>query len=110
MTLIDFLLARLIEEGKWIRHHPGGVPTHIRKRLLAEYKAKWRILERVRDAQQAAADIGTISWPPGMELREARETVGYNQVAHFANQVLADLAAVYADHPDHPDYRDEWRP
>jgi hypothetical protein len=89
MTLTEFLLARIAEDQAWarareredFRHHRMSV-RRLRHpedpvRVMADCVAKRRIVER------CDSDHG------------------------LGRVVLAELAAVYANHPD---YRDEWRP
>lgn len=123
LTLAEFLLARIredVEQATAGEHWDlsgwsaaDDVPvqfwdygeTHIGyRRFLAECASKLRIVERCRQAQDAAATINGIDF--GDPLREARERSGYNQAADALSYVLFELAQPYADHPD---FRDEWR-
>lgn len=103
-TLTDFLLARIGTRSRWAarmmeegayypnRHDPE-IPTREEAPLVwAECRAKLLIVERCVDAMDAgAADDGQLM------------TSG----ANLAEEILRDLASVYADHPD---YQQEWKP
>lgn len=97
VTLTEFLLARIAEDeavaraGLVLETGAGYEPvagsegpiSPWQRRLLAECEAKRRIVERC-------------------------SAVGAGYPSHYLAQgMLAELAAVYADHPD---WREEWRP
>ncbi len=103
MTLVEFLRARIAEDGldaldaseigrcsRMTASVKGGLIVD-RSRVLAECEAKRRIVRHYESARDAK----------GGDLNAARQT---EMACSYA---LKCLAVPYADHPD---YREEWRP
>jgi hypothetical protein len=101
LTLTEFLLARIAEDeaaarddgadammGHRWKHAPENVYQELQAVVLANSR---RVL-----AECEAKRLVVKGFEPYGELDDM-----------FAPEILAILAAVYADHPD---YRDEWKP
>lgn len=108
LTLTDFLLARIAEDGEWatwagaaqdaersrglaFASSLGSSSVTSAGRVLAECEAKRRIIQTMQTAVDQA-------WQDG----DARPVI-----EHIADRTLRALAAVYADHPE---FQEEWRP
>jgi hypothetical protein len=92
MSLIDFLLARIVEDEAAIAWTPVEVwPS--RRRVLAECEAKRRIVGQWQGLDRDADK-------PSLSRTAAT-------MADATYLALLALATVYADHPD---YDESWRP
>jgi hypothetical protein len=89
MTILEFLTARYDDEEVAARLADGEVwkPAHV----LADITAKRRIVEKCNDTIQGEPDMAGYDGESPVVLSE---------------DILCDLATVYADHPD---FREEWR-
>ena len=121
LTLTDFLLARIAEDerdGPWhmdwcgsVGHDDSGCDCTGRARVLAECKAKRRIVD-----EHAPGDGPWEGAPPCCrvctvdryeELAAGNDPECYHEQLPYPCPTLRALAAVYADHPD---YQADWRP
>jgi hypothetical protein len=132
LALTEFLLARIAEDeaaalackgrGEWVQATDRGIATvhgiriadthalataHIARhdpaRVLAESKAKRRIVER----HEGVADSTAYGSPTGYACRVCLKFhADYDcENEQWPCATIRALAAVYADHPD---YREEW--
>ncbi len=110
MDLIEFLHARIAEDRERLmfEHHDGCGWTLARlpcdcgtpDRLLAEVRAKWRIIELVQHAHSRYAQERDSGYGDGSDMEWLTKI-------EALEPVLSLLALPYAGHQD---YRDEWRP
>jgi hypothetical protein len=99
-SIVEFLRARLDEDQRYASY--GGPTTSWAPRLLAEVKAKRRIVEMWEDP--AAVRILPDGVRDGRDPDEVEIQVG---IAEAIDDVVCVLAMPYAGHPD---YDQAWAP
>src|SRR5262245_9676503 len=103
MTIVDFLIARLDEDGQRASRPTFCSPVWpSTDQILADIAIKRRLLNEIFDYEH----IIDGEWGCLHTAEQIRNGECYSSPLD-ENQALRLLASVYDDHPD---YREEWRP
>lgn len=99
----NFLLRRIAEDHDHAQSLGPGDPGN--PRMVAECKAKWRILEGHPNSlgQCVTCSDGDDGGCPDPDCCGGASAMMHS----WPCPTLRAIAAIYADHPD---YRDEWKP